>query len=147
MITDLFQNNRSLNLINHANIPLIPKVDKPAMVSDFRPISLCNVCYKIITKIIVRRLRPLLNKRISQNQRAFAPGRAIQDNILIAHELFSDFQKRKGKTGTMAIKLDLEKAYDFINWNYIVCCLKRFGFNDIWINQIMNCITTASFLL
>lgn len=86
---------------------MIPKVENPSKVNDFRPISLCNVSYKILTKILVKRLRPLLEKCISKNQGAFAPGRAIQDNILIAHEMFSDFERRKGRNGAMAVKLDL----------------------------------------
>lgn len=80
-------------------------MEKPEVVSHYRPISLCNVIYKVITKIMINRLRPLLQQLISQNQGAFAPGKSIIDNILIAHELFSDFQKKKGRVGAMAIKL------------------------------------------
>ncbi|KAL6174610.1 hypothetical protein ACLB2K_051256 [Fragaria x ananassa] len=115
MIQACFNNGNNLNFINHTNIALIPKVENPSKVNDFRPISLCNVSYKILTKILVKRLRPLLEKCISKNQGAFAPGRAIQDNILIAHEMFSDFERRKGRNGAMAVKLDLEKAYDLLD--------------------------------
>ncbi|XP_062028542.1 uncharacterized protein LOC133744454 [Rosa rugosa] len=145
MIEQVFSNSNSIHLINHTNIALIPKVDNPDKVNDFRPISLCNVSYKIITKILIKRLRPLLHKCISRNQGAFAPGRAIQDNILIAHELFSDFHRRKEKRGAMAVKLDLEKAYDYINWSYLQLCLQKFGFNDSWIHLIMHCISSVSF--
>lgn len=101
MIKGIFNDSTTLNLINHTNIALIPKVDEPSKVNDFRPISLCNVSYKILTKILVKRLKPLLTKCISKNQGAFAPGRAIQDNVLIAHELFSDFQRKKGRVGSL----------------------------------------------
>lgn len=76
---------------------LIPKVENPETVSNFRPVSLCNIVYKVISKVIVNRLKPVLKDCISKNQRAFSPGRSIMDNILIVHELFSDFQRKNGK--------------------------------------------------
>ena len=147
VIQDFFTNKSSLQEINRTNIALIPKVENPETTSHFRPISLCNVIYKIISKIIVNRLRPILMMCISQNQGAFAPGRSIIDNILIAHELFSDFNRKHGHIGTMAVKLDLEKAYDFLDWNYIKAILSKFGFCNSWINLIMECITSVSFCL
>lgn len=117
------------------------------MVNHFRPISLCNVSYKIISKTIVNRLRPLLAKCISKNQSAFAPSKSIFDNILIAHELFSNFGRKKCRRGDMAIKLDLEKAYDFLHWNYIKHCLAQFGFDSFWIDLIMECISSVNFSL
>ena len=92
------------------------------------------------------KLGPVLENCISLNQGAFAPGRSIHDNILIAHELFSDFNRKKARTGSMAIKLDLEKAYDLLDWNFIKAVLEKFGFPTIWINWIMNCISTVFFL-
>nr|CBL94160.1 putative RNA-directed DNA polymerase (Reverse transcriptase) [Malus domestica] len=112
LVKDFFQNGSSLRLINHTNITLVPKIYNPENVSNYKPISLCNVGYKIFTKIIIKRLKPLLDLCISQNQGVFAPGIANQDNILIAHEMFADFNRMKGRTGAMGVKLDLEKAYD-----------------------------------
>lgn len=145
LVDDFFNHNMSLKEINHTNIALIPKVNGPEIVSQFRPISLCNVAYKIITKIIINRLKPILSKCISKNQGAFALGRSISDNILIAHELFNDFKRRKGSRGTMAVKLGLEKAYDVLDWSYIKACLLQFGFSIGWCDIIMNCITSSSF--
>ncbi|XP_020412169.1 uncharacterized protein LOC109947117 [Prunus persica] len=96
--------------VNHTNIALIPKVNSPKTVNHYRPICLCNVSYKIISKILVNQLRPILSKCISKNRGAFALGRSIFDNILIAHELFHDFKRNKGTRGAMAIKLDLEEG-------------------------------------
>nr|XP_011459772.1 PREDICTED: uncharacterized protein LOC105350086 [Fragaria vesca subsp. vesca] len=123
MIKACFRDGKLIRNINHTNIALIPKIENPTKVNDFRPISLCNVSYKIITKIMIKRLRPLLTKCISKNQGAFAPGRSIHDNILIAREIFSDFNRRSGRNGAMAVKLDLEKAYDLLDWSYIYDCL------------------------
>lgn len=96
MIKDFFQNRSNLCLINHTKIALTPKIDNPKMVCNYRPISLCDVSYEIITKIIIKRVKPPLNFCISQNQGTFAPGRAIQVNILIAHEKFARFNRMKG---------------------------------------------------
>ncbi|KAL6190194.1 hypothetical protein ACLB2K_036592 [Fragaria x ananassa] len=145
MVKTCFNNGNLIRHLNHTNIALIPKIENPSKVNDFRPISLCNVAYKIITKIMIKRLKPLLEKCISKNQGAFAPGRAIQDNILIAHEIFSDFHRRTGRNSAMAVKLDLEKAYDLLDWSYIQACLCKFGFHSDWINLIMHCISSVSF--
>ncbi|KAI5349670.1 hypothetical protein L3X38_002559 [Prunus dulcis] len=132
LVNEFLSNNIPLQDVNHTNIALIPKVESLETTNHYRPISLCNVSYKIITKILVNRLRPILSKCISKNQGAFAPGRSIFDNILIAHELFHDFKRKKGARGAMAIKLDLEKAYDLLDWGYIRGCLAQFGFCNAW---------------
>lgn len=133
LVKDFFENG-SLQAINHTLITSIPKVETPELVDHFRPISLCNVIYKVISKILVNRLRPLLQKCISPNQGAFAPCKYILDNILIAHELFYSFNKKKGRRGSLPIKLELEKAYDFLNWKYIRHCLLILGFHSHWIS-------------
>lgn len=99
LVNDFLINNVPLQDVNHTNIALIPKVNSPKTVNQYRPISLCNVSYKIL----INRLRPLLSKCISRNQGAFAPGRSIFDNILVAHELFHDFKRKKVNRGAMAI--------------------------------------------
>ena len=91
---------------------MILKSDNPESTSHFRPISFCNICYKIIAKILTNRVKHLLSKIISPLQGAFAPGRLINDNIMQAHEIMHYFKKKKGKMGYMAVKLDIEKAYD-----------------------------------
>lgn len=83
-----FRTGKLLPEWNQTLIALIPKVPQPESVTQLRPISLCNFCYKIIAKVIENRLKPLLNDLISPLQNAFVPGRVIQDNLIIAHELF-----------------------------------------------------------
>ncbi|XP_016186167.1 uncharacterized protein LOC107627863 [Arachis ipaensis] len=96
-------------------IVLIPKVEAPSYLKDFRPISLCNVIYKIITKVLVNRFRPFLSEIIGPLQGGFIPGRGTTENIIIAQEIMHFMRKTKSKKGSMAFKIDLEKAYDRVD--------------------------------
>ena len=112
-VTSFFHSDNMLKVVNETLITLIPKVEHPINLTQYRPISLCNTLYKIISKVLANRLKVVLNKCISESQSAFVPGRQIVDNVLIAHEVMHFLKnKRKGKTGFMAIKLDMSKAYD-----------------------------------
>ena len=113
IILNTLNANASLADLNKTNIVLIPKTNRPTKMSEFRPISLCNVSYKIISKVLANRLKPILNSIISENQSVFVPGRLITDNILVAFEIMHYLKKkRNGSEGFMAVKLDMSKAYD-----------------------------------
>ena len=103
----------------------------------------------MVTKIIVGCLRPLLDKLVFSNQTAFVLGRKGLDNVVVAQELIHSLDKLKGKVGFMAIKVDLVKAYDRLEWSFIRNVLKAFRFPDELIKLIMSCVTftTISILL
>lgn len=93
----------------------IPKIDEPKTLRDFRPISLCNVLLKLISKVLVRRIRPFLDDLIGPLQSSFIPNRGPADNALIAQELVHFMHKKKGKGGFLMFKIDFEKAYDRVD--------------------------------
>ncbi|XP_057426337.1 uncharacterized protein LOC130719745 [Lotus japonicus] len=125
---------------------LIPKIKEPLHAAQYRPISLCNVLFKIITKTIANRLKLILPDLISNSQSAFVPGRLITDNALIAHECFHYMKKKiTGWNGMMALKLDMSKAYDRVEWNFLQAVLSSMGFPTHWVTLIMNCVSSVDF--
>ncbi|OMO50810.1 reverse transcriptase [Corchorus capsularis] len=110
----------------------------------FRPISLCTVAYKLITKVLVNRLGPLLGDLIGHLQSSFIPGRQAADNIFIAQEMIHTVKKSRSKNGLMAVKIDLEKAYDRVSWDFLRDTIMAFNFPPSWINLIIFCVESAS---
>ena len=103
--------------LNQTHFVLVPKVKEPKHVTDFRPISLCNVIYKIASKAIANRFKKYLSSIISDSQSAFVHGRIITDNMLVTFETMHHISKKKGgKVGYMALKLYISKAYDRVEW-------------------------------
>jgi hypothetical protein len=132
--------------LNSTNICLIPKIPSPESVKDYRPISLCNVVYKLISKVLANRLKLVLPKVISQEQSAFIPGRLITDNIIVAFETLHTMATRlKGRKGFMAIKLDMSKAYDRLEWGFLEAVMRKLGFTERWVHLIMTCVQTVSY--
>lgn len=102
--------------------------------------------YKIISKILTRRLQPLLPTIISESQTAFVPGRAIADNVLLTHETLHFLKGSKAtKHCHMTVKTDMSKAYDRLEWDFIAAVMERMGFHGKWINWILQCTSTVSF--
>ncbi|KAL5574782.1 hypothetical protein UlMin_016481 [Ulmus minor] len=123
---------------NKTLITLIPKVKEPKNVKDFRLISLCNVLYKIVSRSITNRFRLILNDVIGESQSAFVTGRLIMDNVLVGFETMHWIrQHRGGKTGYMALKLDMSKAYDIVEWTFLKGMMLRLGFHNGWVELVM----------
>ncbi|KAL6219594.1 hypothetical protein ACLB2K_007353 [Fragaria x ananassa] len=132
--------------INKTFVTLIPKVPVPKHMSQLRPISLCNVLYKLGSKVLANRLKPIIDKIISPFQGAFVPGRLISDNSLLAFEIAHHMKNRRsGKKGYCALKLDMSKAYDRVEWLFLEVVLRRLGFCEIWVRQILRCVSMVSY--
>lgn len=95
---------------------MIPKIPQPTNLSNFRPISLCNVLYKIIAKMVATRFKDVFSVCINEAQSTFVPNKLISDNVLLAYGILHTFNhKRVGNMGFMALKLYMNKAYDRVD--------------------------------
>ena len=146
MILNVLNHNLPIPELNKTNISLIPKINNPKRMTDFRPINLCNDVYKLISKTLANRLNALLPHIISENQSAFASDRLITDNVLMAFELMHYLDhKTAGKEGYMPVKLDMSKAFDRVEWGFISKVMEKMGFCSRWRDLVMQCITSVTF--
>lgn len=121
--------------VNMTNIVLIPTVDQPEKVSQFRSICLCNVCYKVASKALTNILKGIIYSTVSVNQSAFITRRLISDNVTVAQEIIHFLHnKRQGKVGNFALKLDMSKAYDKVEWSFIREIMEKLGFKGKFID-------------
>lgn len=137
-ILDFLNQGISLPNFNETHIVLIPIVKKPKRVTDYRPISLCNVVYKIVSKVIANRLKKILPSIISETQSAFVHGRLITDNVLVAFKTMHHISNKKtDKVGEMALKLYMTKAYDRVGWGCLEKIMEKLGFDERWKGLVM----------
>lgn len=130
LVRHFFEIGRIDDQLQSTNIALIPKKANSVFMTDIRPISLCNVVYKIIFKIFANRLKKIIDSIILESQGAFIPGRLIMDSIMVAFEVMHYMKRKiKGKDCWMALKLAMSKAYDRVEWNYSEVVLQKLGFN------------------
>lgn len=145
-VQHLLISGQMLRKINYTHVTLIPKVKDATMMTQLRSISLCNVIYKILANVLTNKLNIILPRIISPTQSAFIPGRLISDNYLVAAEVAHYMYKRSsGPNGLMALKLDISKAYDQVEWSFLEALMYRMGFSERWIRLVMLCVTTVSY--
>ncbi|KAA3483626.1 Retrovirus-related Pol polyprotein LINE-1 [Gossypium australe] len=143
-VCDVFFFKLPNSSINKTLLVLIQKIKSPDFLFHYHPISLCNVLYKIVTKVIANHFKPIFPSLITQNQVSFVAMRQITDNIIIAQEIVHTMRTKKRKKSWMAIKVDLEKAYDKIHWDFIEDTLADVGFPSTLVNVIMESISLIS---
>ena len=143
VMQDFFQSGIVNGVTNETFICLIPKKANSVKVTDYRPISLVTSLYKVISKVLASRLREVLGNTISQSQGAFVQKRQILDAVLVANEVVEEVRKQKRKG--LVFKIDFEKAYDHVEWNFVDDVLERKGFGVKWRGWIIGCLESVNF--
>ncbi|GAU51172.1 hypothetical protein TSUD_412070 [Trifolium subterraneum] len=141
-VTEFHRNGKLSKGINSTFITLIPKVDSPQKLNDFRPISLVGSLYKIPAKVLANRLRLVIGSVVSEAQTAFVKDRQILDGILIANEVVDE--ARKSNKELLLFKVDFEKAYDSVDWGYLDTVVRKMSFPTLWRKWISECVCTAT---
>ncbi|KAL6228112.1 hypothetical protein ACLB2K_002066 [Fragaria x ananassa] len=146
VVRAFLESEERLREINYTHVTLIPKVKTPDTMNQLRPISLCNVLYKIGSKVLANRMKPMLESIIPESQSAFVPGRHISDNSIIAFKVSHYLKRLYGSgDGYAALKLDMSKAYDRVEWSFLEGIMRQMGFDRRWIEMVLRCVQTVSY--
>lgn len=129
---------------NCTALTLIPKLASPISIRDYRPIACCNVVYKCVTKVLANRMQLVLPSIISPCQSAFVKGRSIMDNILLMQEIVKNYHKGGGSP-RCSIKMDFMKAYDSVEWGFVLDMMRVLDFPVQFISWVQACITSPMF--
>jgi mannosylglycoprotein endo-beta-mannosidase len=143
MVEDVRIRGKISKSINSTFLVMIPKKNNAVSFNDYRPISLCNLIYELVSKVIANRLKPFLEKGLSAEQLGFLKGRRIQDAIATAHECIHSIKQKNLKA--LIMKIDLKKAFDCIDWDFLRLILLAAGFGDRFTDWILACVTSANF--
>lgn len=144
-VVSFFTENNLPSTVARSNLVLVPKCELPKKVTNFRPISVCNVVYKLISKILATRIKPFIAGCVSENQCAFVPGREISANVILLREVLHSFNSTKYRHNDFCLKLDLSKAFDRMSWSYLQEFLPLYGFSVKMCEWIMLCVRSAEF--
>lgn len=130
--------------VNSTILALVPKKLDSMEMKDYRPIACCNVLYKVVSKILANRLKVLLPRIITETQSAFVQGRLLMENVLLASEIVKGYHK-DNVSPRCAMKIDISKAFDSVQWGFLLKCLKVLGFPEKFLHWIELCVTSPSF--
>ena len=137
-----------LEELNNTFITLVPKNLSLEEVYECRPISLRNVAYKIVARVLADRLKLIIDDLITPHQNASIKGRLITDNIILTHKLLHTIKKKKREDFiSFALKVDLSKAYDRLSWNFIEATIQKMGFSQQWTQLVMQCVSTMTYII
>jgi hypothetical protein len=128
--------------LNSTFLALIPKINNPQHFGDFRPISLCNLIYKVTSKVLLNQIKPILSKSLLAEQFGFLEGRQIHDAIGTTHECIHSLTKKNKKS--LILNIDMQKAYDLVDWDFLRLILLQVGFGLAMTNWIMACVNSTS---
>ena len=142
-LKEFHEHGRFVRSLNSTFQVLIPKNPGVEDLRDFRPISLVGGLYKLLAKVLANRLKKVVGKVVSSAQNAFVEGRQILDAALIVNEAI-DSLLNQNESGVLC-KLDIEKAYDHLNCNFLLFVMQRMGFGEKWTGWISWCISTTTF--
>lgn len=143
-VLEFFNSGQILKQWNSTILSLVPKTVGATKIVDFRPIACCNTLYKVVSKLLAKRLKRSLPGIISRVQSAFIPGRLLVENVLLATELVKGFNW-KSITPRGMFKVDLRKAFDTVRWSFVVQILKAMYFPQPFVNLIWQCVSTPFF--
>ncbi|KAK2433359.1 hypothetical protein QL285_018637 [Trifolium repens] len=141
-VCEFHRNGKLTKGLNSTFIALIPKIESPQRLNDFRPISLVGSLYKILAKVLANRLRLVVGSVVSEAQTAFVKSRQILDGVLIANEVVDE--ARRSKKELLLFKVDFEKAYDSVDWKYLDEVMGKIAFPVLWRKWIKECVSTAT---
>lgn len=135
-------NQNQLDDLNCTHICLLPKKADASAPEHYRPISLIHSFAKIISKLLANRLAPRMVELVTANQSAFIRKRAIHDNFLYVQNLVKRFRRKKNPT--LMMKLDISRAFDAVNWAYMMEVLSVLGFGLKWRNWLSSILLSSS---
>lgn len=144
-VTQFFETSVMPPYMGRSNLILIPKAEESISVTQFRPISVCNFLYKVVSKIIANRIKPYMDLCISNSQGAFVPGRDIAQNVILLREILHSFKQKNYARKEFCLKVDLSKAFDRMDWGYIEAILPLYGFPSKLGGWIMACVKSSEF--
>lgn len=145
-ILQSFEIGKLLKEKNCTTVTLVPKVTNPTFVKEFRPITYCTTLYKLIAKVIIARLKLVVDYLVRPSQSTFIEGTKIMDNVIVAHEMVKGYTQ-KVISPRCLVKVDIGKAYDSVEQGFLRMVLLEYGLPGKFVNLIMECINTVSYSL